>query len=737
MLTAERSLLALSSVLLLSALPGCVIEEPDDDPSSPTPPWTPGETDAPNVAPCRADLEPNSGPQETTCVSLDTTISARLDNGDEDWYLLEIPEDYALNKVSIKAEDTQKDCFTGVDPYLEVGNSELILLYQNEDSYEDYCPRLSFPVKPGDTYLIRVATLWSLYGNYTLSVESGGAGSISGTVPVSSQRQALPSNTASAASGKVGPMMTSASALTSVRTPTQVNSPWQAQLQVPWSLAHRNSPASFGQHTIPVEPGEVLVRLRDTSALQRLHADLARREGLEVVQERPRLGGRYVQLRLSPRGQGHRPLSQAETWALVSRLRSWAGVEAADVNRVLEPHRTPDDSYYEDQWDLGPFPGMNLPPAWDISLGSDEVIVAVIDAGNESTHPDLNGKWVVGYDFISNADNAGDGSAEDAVPEDNLRNGHGAHVAGTIAAETNNGLGIAGIGWNVSYMPLRVCGNYGCTEADISEALWHVAGYETVADEGQSSARAHVANLSLGGHDFCSPMLQEVITAAESRGVVVVVSAGNSNDDAREYSPASCEGVITVGASDEFKQRASFSNYGPAVDISAPGTNILSTVDGGYASWQGTSMSSPHIAGLAALLKSINPTFSTETVLELMQQHVTTINCSGAESCGGGVPDAAEVLDAAQARADEQDVWLESLLVEAVDTSDANRRVSTFSQAGVFSLAPVPAGTWSIRAGVDLNANRRLDDTGEVMTTVAEPITITRSGETVEGVQLP
>lgn len=532
--TAVRLLLALSTGVLLVPISGCVLDEPDDGPDD-TPPWTPSETEGSNLTPCHPELEPNSGPNETTCVSLDSTLTASLSSGDEDWYMLSIPDEYALNKVSIKAEDSNQDCFTGVDPYIEVGSSELILLYRSEDTFEDYCPRLSFPVIAGETYLIRVATLWSLSGPYTLTVSQGGPGSISGTVSLASKR-----------------------------TSTPAYSPWQAQVELPWQAAERLSPPRRPAASIPVEPGELLLRLHDGHPTRRLFDDLRRREGLQVVRERPIMGGRYLHLALESTERKGQRLSQAETWALAARLRSWAGVVSADVNRVLEPQQIPNDSYYEDQWDLGPFPGMNLPGAWEISLGLESVVVAVIDSGNESSHPDLNDKWVVGYDFISNAQNAGDGSAEDAVPEDNLRQGHGAHVTGTIAAETDNGVGIAGIGWQVSYMPLRVCGNYGCTEADITEALYYAAGYETVAEAGQSSARVHVANLSLGGHDFCSPMLQDVISAAESRGVVVVVSAGNSADDAREYTPASCQGVITVGASDELEQRASFSNYGDA-----------------------------------------------------------------------------------------------------------------------------------------------------------------------------
>ncbi|MCA9542719.1 MAG: S8 family serine peptidase, partial [Myxococcales bacterium] len=170
----------------------------------------------------------------------------------------------------------------------------------------------------------------------------------------------------------------------------------------------------------------------------------------------------------------------------------------------LQPLTTPNDPGIVNQWHYAEEPGMNARAAWDLTTGDPDVVVAIIDTGHDADHPDLVSKVARGgYDFITDLDNAQDGDGPDSNPADAIKNGHGTHVAGTVAADTDNNLGVAGVGWETTYLPLRVCGVFGCTEADICEAVYYAAGYETVAGPGQRKARAAVINMSLGGHDAC------------------------------------------------------------------------------------------------------------------------------------------------------------------------------------------------------------------------------------------
>lgn len=316
-----------------------------------------------------------------------------------------------------------------------------------------------------------------------------------------------------------------------------------------------------------------------------------------------------------------------DTLQAIEALRKRSDVASADLNYIRKPSTIPNDLYYSRQWD---FPMISLPAAWDVTTGLNS-IVAVIDTGVLLDHPDLQGQLLPGFDFISNPNNANDGDGIDANPNDPGDNPggshsfHGTHVSGTIAAASNNAQGVAGIAWNAKVMPLRALGVYGGTDYDISQAVRYASGLSN--DSGSVPLRrADVINLSLGGAGS-SFSAQLNFNEARAAGVIVVAAAGNEASSAPSY-PAAYDGVISVSAVDTLKHLAPYSNYGSTVDITAPGGDtsvdrngdgfldgILSTLASGDASkgtltfnytlYQGTSMATPHVAGVAALMKAV------------------------------------------------------------------------------------------------------------------------------------
>ncbi|MCP3031911.1 S8 family peptidase [Halobacillus sp. A1] len=265
--------------------------------------------------------------------------------------------------------------------------------------------------------------------------------------------------------------------------------------------------------------------------------------------------------------------------AVVKALNKNPNVEYAEPNYEFDAAWTPNDTYYNSV-QYGP-QTTNTPAAWDITRGSRNQQIAVIDSGVDYNHPDLNDKTVRGYDFVDN----------DNDPMD--ENGHGTHVAGTAAAETNNSQGIAGMAPDTEILAVRALDASGNGSlAAIADAIRYSA------DQG-----AEVINLSLGC-DCDTQTLEDAVNYAWSQGSLIVAAAGNDGVSTT-FEPASYSNVIAVGAVDENDDIASFSNYGTWVDVTAPGVDIASTVpDGGYAYMSGTSMASPHVAGLAGLLAS-------------------------------------------------------------------------------------------------------------------------------------
>ena len=341
-----------------------------------------------------------------------------------------------------------------------------------------------------------------------------------------------------------------------------------------------------------------------------------------------------------------------ETLYSIKAMRRDADVADAGPNYIRRARFVPNDPLYRFQWH---YPLINLPQAWDLSTGTD-AIVAVIDTGVVLSHPDLQGQLVAGYDFISNPSNAGDGDGIDANPDDpgdgadpgGGSSFHGTHIAGTVAAATHNSAGVAGVAFGAKVMPLRALGRFGGTDYDIEQAVRYAAGLPN--DSGTvPPRRADVINLSVGGPGF-STATQAVYDQARAAGVVIVAAAGNEGSSTPFY-PAAFPSVLGVGAVDIDKARAPYSNFGTTVGVVAPGGNtardvngdgkpdgVLSTAasdSGGtlvndYAIWQGTSMATPHVAGVLALMKSAAP--------NLTPQDIDTLLASGALTEDLGAP---------------------------------------------------------------------------------------------------
>lgn len=318
--------------------------------------------------------------------------------------------------------------------------------------------------------------------------------------------------------------------------------------------------------------------------------------------------------------------AKLETLQAIAQLRKDPRVEIAEPNYLRKPLALPNDPYY--QYQTWHYEMINLPQAWDTTTGSNDVIVAVVDTGVLLSHPDLQGQLVTGYDFITDLTSANDGDGLDSNPDDPGDNPgassfHGTHVAGTIAAVTNNGVGVAGIAWNAKVMPLRALGVNGGTSYDVMQAILYAAGLDNDSGTLPSQA-ADIANLSLGGPGY-SQLEQDAYQQAVEAGLIIIAAAGNEGSVNASY-PAAYTGVTAVSAVDAQQLLTNYSNYGSWIDVTAPGGDLsnddnsdgqpdgvmstIATDDAGprvanYAFSQGTSMASPHVAGVAALMESM------------------------------------------------------------------------------------------------------------------------------------
>ncbi len=369
-------------------------------------------------------------------------------------------------------------------------------------------------------------------------------------------------------------------------------------------------------------------------------------------------------------------LDRAGATTLMRQIAANPNVEYVEIDAMLRPTLTPNDTSYSQQWGYQDADaGIRANQAWDVATGSG-IIVAVIDTGITS-HSDLNANVVAGYDFVSNATAARDGNGRDSNPADqgdwttagqcysgsaaSNSSWHGTHVAGTVAAVTNNAKGVAGTAFNAKVMPVRALAACGGSTSDIADAIiWSSGGTVSGVPTLSAANAADVINMSLGGSGACPTTTQNAVNSAVSRGTTIVVAAGNSNANASGFTPASCANVVTVASVTSASARSSFSNYGTLIDVSGPGSTIYSTMNSGtttpgsetYTNYSGTSMASPHVAGAVALVQSrrlaLGLAMYTPAQVETQLKgtaYALAGACSG--GCGAGIVNAKALVDAA------------------------------------------------------------------------------------------
>lgn len=404
-----------------------------------------------------------------------------------------------------------------------------------------------------------------------------------------------------------------------------------------------------------------------------------------------------------------RPLKGDSLDRALRRMRLHPEVAWVEPN-VLVPRQqlapgAPNDALYGLQWHLlapdnnGNFSGMNMPAAWSIRNGS-PVVVAVVDSGVRFDHPDLAGRLLPGYDLVSEiaVGNDGDGRDPDASdPGDWVSSGeagqgmfqycdaspslwHGTFIAGEIAAASNNGTGVVGLNWGASVLPVRVSGKCGALVSDLLDGLRWAAGLP-VTGLPANATPAKVINLSFGGDAPCSHAYQTTIDDVTAQGALIVVAAGNGQPEGNPVltRPADCQRVMAVAAVRKDGAKASYSNFGTHVALSAPGGStdsspnnfLVSTDNSGatgptinsYGYKQGTSFSAPQAAGVASLMLGINPLLSPAQLIDRMKAGARAhsvdaslgvcsgtlrgvCNCTGS-TCGAGLLDAERALQLA------------------------------------------------------------------------------------------
>lgn len=382
------------------------------------------------------------------------------------------------------------------------------------------------------------------------------------------------------------------------------------------------------------------------------------------------------------------PASVGSAWAAARQLATDPTVAFAEPDLAvtadsvtstqaqLQAIATPNDPMLSEQWPLIGSYGIGesgSAGAWSKSRGSG-VVVAVLDTGLTS-HPDLVGQTVPGYDMIADPTIANDGNGRDADPSDPgdwtstaASSWHGTHVSGTIAARTGNGAGVAGVAPQAKVEPVRVLGTGGGYVSDTVAGIYWAAGLP-VSGVPLNTAPARVINMSLDSYAplGCPVAEQDAINAATAAGVTVVVAAGNDGGQAADYAPANCANVVTVAASGPDGTAASYSNVGTTVTIAAPGGDmshgasggVLSTLNAGtttpaapsYAYYEGTSMATPQVSGAVAQLLAAMPGLTPAQVKARLRSTARVAGQCPALDCGAGILDAAALMPAAPAAA--------------------------------------------------------------------------------------
>jgi thermitase len=346
-------------------------------------------------------------------------------------------------------------------------------------------------------------------------------------------------------------------------------------------------------------PGEILVKFK--SGVNQLDVqNLLAAQGTQILGAIQPIGVLKVAVR------------SGQEMDMIASLRGNPNVLYAEPNYIAYAlETTPNDPGYGAQWGLSK---IEAPGAWDIITGTSDVIIAIVDTGIDLDHPDLScsGKLMSGYNFVS------PGSS----PDDDHYPGHGTHVAGIAAACTNNATGVAGLAWGARLMPVKVLDSSGYGTYDQV-----AAGIVYATDQG-----ADIINLSLGG-SAGSSTLSDAVQYANSRGRLVVAATGNTYGSV--LYPAAYPAAMAVAATTSSDQHAPFSNYGPETDIAAPGVSIYSTLPGSYGSLDGTSMATPYVSGLAALIWSLDPDLPRDQVRDVIESSAEDLGTPGRDDLFG------------------------------------------------------------------------------------------------------
>jgi len=336
-----------------------------------------------------------------------------------------------------------------------------------------------------------------------------------------------------------------------------------------------------------------------------------------------------------------------KTDILIGRVKSEIEVVYVEKKELHKTFLTPNDTYFSNSFNNGMWClfQVNAPEAWDISVGDANIVVAVTDDAIQVNHPDLVNKIVPGRDVVDNDNDPSPCGGNDGF--------HGSHVSGTVGAETNNNLGVASIGYNISVMPIKI-GN--CSTGALT------GGYDGViwaADNG-----ADAINMSWGGGGV-STYGQNVCNYAWNAGVILIAAAGNDNSSQQFY-PAAYDNVVSVAATTTGDAKSSFSQYGTWIDVSAPGSQILSTDAGtAYQFSQGTSMASPMVAGLVGLMISHAPSATPQDIVDCLlssADNIESANPSYQGQLGSGRINAEEALICLNAFTYSLDAGITSIL---------------------------------------------------------------------------
>jgi thermitase len=422
------------------------------------------------------------------------------------------------------------------------------------------------------------------------------------------------------------------------------------------------------------------------------------------------------------------PDASTRAQALVAALRALPGVAYVENDEMMQVTVAPNDPYYKNGYLWG-HERIGAEAAWDqVTAGGEPVVVAVIDTGVDTDHPDLQGRLLQGADFVT----------PNTTPEDD--HGHGTHVSGTIAAVYNNGVGMTGVVGpaNVKILPIKALDAEGRgATSKIAEAI------QWAANNG-----ADVINLSLGG--LYTRTMEEAVRYAIGKGVVVVAAAGNEDDDTIMYAPAAVPGAVTVSALDDWDDAAYFSNWGDQVEMTAPGYWIWSTVHGdSYGYKSGTSMAAPHVAAVAALVKAAHPTYTRSDIqacllssLEPMaigaEYGAGLVRANLAVACNAGTLDPKYALKLEGPDPDQHLAGLTTFtfdvradLVASIQMKDETGAVLGTAQV-TGDLTALTADLSNIADGPGTLQAVARNKQGQTVTTLAVPVTVDREDVTIK-----